>query len=280
MTSLQKVIKYGAIAFGFYLVFVILSAIIFSITAVFGISTGLNSNNSVESNQEITFFEESYENVNNLDIKLDVSKLNIKNGSEFKVEVTNPTNKFYCKMDGDTLKIRDERKNVKWFNFSNDVIPEIVIYIPNAVKLNEIEIDTGVSETYIEQLVANEVDIEIGVGKFVINNIVTKKAKISGGAGEANINKSSIDVLKLDAGIGKFAINSKVSEEAKIEAGVGQLILNLQGNKNNYKVKTETGLGSLLVDGKKVSDNQVIGDGNSYIKVEAGVGEVRVNFFE
>ena len=280
MISLQKVIKYGAIAFGFYLVFVILSAIIFSITAVFGISTGLNGNNSVESNQEITFFEESYENVNNLDIKLDVSKLNIKNGSEFKVEVTNPTNKFYCKMDGDTLKIRDERKNVKWFNFSNDVIPEIVIYIPDTFKLNEIEIDTGVSETNIEQLVANEVDIQIGVGKFVINNIVTKKAKISGGAGEANINKSSIDVLKLDAGIGKFAINSKVSEEAKIEAGVGQLILNLQGNKNNYKVKTETGLGSLLVDGKKVSDNQVIGDGNSYIKVEAGVGEVRVNFFE
>ena len=37
MTSLQKIIKYGAIAFGFYLVFVILSAIIFSITAVFGI---------------------------------------------------------------------------------------------------------------------------------------------------------------------------------------------------------------------------------------------------
>ena len=280
MTSLQKVIKYGAIAFGFYLVFVILSAIIFSITAVFGISTGLNSNNSVESNQEITFFEESYENVNNLDIKLDVSKLNIKNGNEFKVEVTNPTNKFYCKIDGDTLKIRDERKNVKWFNFSHDVIPEIVIYIPDTFKLNEIEIDTGVSETNIEQLVANEVDIQIGVGKFVINNIVTKKAKISGGAGEANINKSSIDVLKLDAGIGKFAINSKVSEEAKIEAGVGQLILNLQGNKNNYKVKTETGLGSLLVDGKKVSDNQVIGDGNSYIKVEAGVGEVRVNFFE
>lgn len=280
MTSLQKVIKYGAIAFGFYLVFVILSAIIFSITAVFGISTGLNSNNSVESNQEITFFEESYENVNNLDIKLDVSKLNIKNGSEFKVEVTNPTNKFYCKMDGDTLKIKDERKNVKWFNFSNDVIPEIVIYIPDTFKLNEIEIDTGVSETNIEQLVANEVDIQIGVGKFVINNIVTKKAKISGGAGEANINKSSIDVLKLDAGIGKFVINSKISEEAKIEAGVGQLILNLKGNRNNYKVKTETGLGSLLVDGKKVSDNQVIGDGNSYIKVEAGVGEVRVNFFE
>lgn len=283
MTSLQKVIKYGAIAFGFYLVFVILSAIIFCISAVFRVSIGLNRykyNSSVQSSEEITFFEESYENVNNLDIKLDVSKLNIKNGNEFKVEVTNPTNKFYCKMDGNTLKIRDERKNVNWFNFSDDVIPEIVLYIPSNTKLEEIEISTGVSETNIEQLVANEVDIEIGVGKFTVNNIVAKTAKISGGAGEANINRGNIDVLKLDAGIGKFVINSKILEEAKIEAGVGQLIINLEGNKNNYKVKTSTGLGNLLVDGKKASDNQVIGDGNSYIKVEAGVGEVRVNFID
>jgi len=280
MTSLQKVIKYGAIAFGFYLVFVILSAIIFCISAVFGVSIGLNRYNSTETNQEMTFFEESYKNVNNLDIKLDVSKLTIKNGNEFKVEVTNPTNKFYCDMDGDTLKIRDERKNVRWFNFSNDVIPEIIVYIPKNIKLEDIDISTGVSETYIEELIANEVDVEIGVGKFVIDNIVTERAKISGGAGEANINKSNIDVLKLDAGIGKFVINSKVSEEAKIEAGVGQLIVNLEGNRNDYKVKTSTGLGSLLVDGKKASDEQIIGDGNAYIKVEAGVGEVRINFFE
>jgi len=43
MTSLQKVIKYGAMAFGFYLVFVIISAIVFGITTIFGISFGINS---------------------------------------------------------------------------------------------------------------------------------------------------------------------------------------------------------------------------------------------
>ncbi len=282
MTSLQKVIKYGAIAFGFYLVFVILSAIIFSISAIFGVSIGLNKYNSYkeQETQGIVDFEEVYENVNNLDIELDVSKLNIKNGDEFKVEVINPTNKFYCEMNGNTLKIKDKRTNVNLFNFSDDVIPEIVVYIPDNIKLEEIEINTGVSETYIEELIADKVDIEIGVGKFVVNNIVAEEVKISGGAGETNINKSTLDVLKLDAGIGKFTINSKISEEAKIEAGVGQLIINLEGNRDNYKVKTGTGLGSLLVDGKKASDNQIIGDGNSDIKVEAGVGEVRVDFID
>ena len=59
MTPLQKGIKYGAIAFGFYLVFVILSAIIYGITAIFGISIGINTYKSYTTQEEtvISSFE-------------------------------------------------------------------------------------------------------------------------------------------------------------------------------------------------------------------------------
>lgn len=283
MTPLQKVIKYGAIAFGFYLVFVILSAIIFGITAIFGIFLGINTYKSYTTKEEmiIESFEETFEDVGNLDVKLNVSKLTIKTGDEFRVEVKNPTDEFYCNMDGDTLKIRDERSNANLFNFSNeDVIPEIILYIPQNQEFSNIEMEAGVNETYIEKIVADKVDIETGVGKFTIGEVKADVANISGGAGETNIEKSTLNELKLEAGVGKFVINSEISEEAKIDAGVGQLIVNLEGNKENYKVKTSTGLGNLLVDGKKAEDNQIIGDGNSYIKVEAGVGEVQINFLE
>lgn len=283
MTPLQKVIKYGAIAFGFYLVFVILSAIIFGIVTIFGVFLGIDTYKSYTTKEEVIMesFEETFESANNLDIKLNVSKLTIKIGDEFRVEVKNPTDEFYCKMDGDTLKIRDERSNVNLFNFSSDdVIPEIILYIPQNQEFSNIEIEAGVNETYIEKIVADKVDIETGVGKFTIGNIEADVANISGGAGETNIEKSTLKELKLEAGVGKFVINSKISEEAKIDAGVGQLIVNLEGNKESYKVKASTGLGSLLVDGKKAEDNQIIGDGSSYIKVEAGVGEVKINFLE
>lgn len=279
MTSLQRVIKYGAIAFGFYLVFVIISAIIVGITAIFGISFGINTYKSHSSQDSaISSFNESFDGVNNLDIKLEVSKLNIKNGDEFRVEVINPTNEFYCKMNGDTLKIKDNRKGFTWFDFSDNVITEITIYIPENQNLEKIELEAGVNEAYIEKLSANRINIETGVGKFAADDIVADVFKIDGGAGETKIVNSKVNELELDAGVGKFVINSEVLEEAKIEAGVGQLIINLKGDKNNYKVKTSTGLGSLLVDGKKVSDEQIIGDGDSYVKVEAGVGEVQVNF--
>lgn len=283
MTPLQKVIKYGAIAFGFYLVFVILSAIIFGIVTIFGIFFGIDTYKSYKTKEEVTMesFEETFEITDNLDIKLYVSKLTIKTGEKFRIEVKNPTDEFYCKIDGNTLKIRDERSNINLFNFSNsDVIPEIILYIPQNQKFSNIEIEAGVSETYIEKAVANKVDIEAGVGKFTIEYIEADVANISGGAGETNIEKSTFGELKLEAGIGKFVINSEILEESKIDAGVGQLIVNLEGKKENYKVKTSTGLGSLLVDGKKAEDNQIIGEGNSYIKVEAGVGEVKVNFLE
>lgn len=283
MTTLQKVIKYGAMAFGFYLAFVILSAIIFGIVTIFGVFFGIDAYKSYTSKEVVTneSFEETFETANDLNIKLDVSKLTIKTGDKLRVEVKNPTDDFYCQKDGDTLKIRDKRSNINLFNFSNnDVIPEIILYIPQNQEFSNIEIETGISETYIEKLVAKEIDIEIGLGKFTIGDIKADVANISGGAGEANIEKSTLGELKLEAGVGKFIINSKISEEAKIDAGVGQLIVNLEGNKEDYKVKTSTGLGSLLVDGKTAGDNQIIGDGSSYIKVEAGVGEVRMNFLE
>lgn len=281
MTLLQKVIKYGAMIFGFYLAFVILSAIVFGIISVFSISVGLDAYKSHTTEQQIAAsFEETFEGVNKLDIKLDVSKLNVKNGDKFKVEVTNPTNDFYCKMDGDTLKIRDDRTNFDLFGFTDEVIPEIIVYIPENQELKDIEIRAGVNETCIEQLVADEIDIESGVGKFTIGNLKADVVNINGGAGETNIEASTINKLKLEAGVGKFVINSEIVEEAKVEAGVGQLIVNLKGKKQNYKVKTSTGLGSLLVDGEKAEDNQIIGDGNSYIEIQAGVGEVKVDFTE
>lgn len=279
MTSLQKVIKYGAMIFGFYLVFVIISAIVFGITAIFGISFGINTYKSANNGDSgIPSFTQSFENVNSLNIELDVSKLYIKKGNEFKVEVDKPTNKFYCKMNDTTLKIKDNRSKVGIFNFSDDVVPNITIYIPENYELDKIELDAGINETYIETLVADKVDIEAGVGKFIVDDINADILKIEGGAGETKIGNSNVNELKLDAGVGKFVINSKVAEEAKIDAGVGQLIVNLKGNKEDYKVKTSTGLGNLLVDGKKASNDQIVGDGNSYINVEAGVGEVQVNF--
>ena len=43
MTTLQKIIKYGAIAFAIYLSVMIIGLIVFGITAIFGITTEIEA---------------------------------------------------------------------------------------------------------------------------------------------------------------------------------------------------------------------------------------------
>ena len=168
MTPFQKVIKYGAIAFGIYLCFIILSAILSVITAIFGISTGMELYKTYTSEETkiLSSIEEVYEDVKKIDINLDVSRLTIKEGEAFKLEVINPTDKFSNKIEDDILKIEDERS--KWFN-TNEKIPEIIIYIPQNTILEKVDIKAGVNEINIEKLNASNIEIENGVGKFLYN---------------------------------------------------------------------------------------------------------------
>lgn len=283
MKPFQKVIKYGAIAFGLYLCFIIISAIVFIITTVSGIFLGANTLKQYQHDSkkvEISSFEEKYDDIQNLNIELDASELVVKTGEEFKIEVHNATNKFYSKLEGNTLKIRDNRSGIKLFNISEENVPEIILYIPQDCQFDNVKIEAGINETYIENINAKEIKIDTGVGKFTIDNIQSDYLNIDGGAGETIINNAKLNKIDLDIGVGKFVINIDDVENAKVEAGIGQLILNINQNKEDYKINAETGIGNLLIDGQNVKGDTSIGTGNKYIKVEAGVGEIQVNFLQ
>lgn len=278
MTSFQKVIKYGAIAFAIYLCFVIISIIVGTITTIFGISLGMeifqNSNNEAM----ITKWEQEYSNMTSMDIDLSVCKLTIKKGDTLKVEASEVSDKFKCNTEGNKLKIEDKNLHRNFFNQTEDMKSEVIIYVPENMNFDEVTIETGVNETNIEYLKADKVNLEMGVGRYQINSLSAKYVKIEAGAGEANINDSNIEELKLDGGIGRLSFTGKITKTADIECGVGRLEINLIGSSDDYKIKAETGLGNFKVDGQNVSDHQTIGNGDVNVKVDAGVGETVVNF--
>lgn len=280
MTSFQKVIKYGAIALAIYLCFIIIGMIVFSITAIFGVTAGLEIfENNKDNVAMITKWEQEYSNITNMDIDLNVCKLNIKKGDTLKVDVLDVSNQFKCKAEGNKLKIEDKnlRKNI--FN-REDIKPEVTIYIPENIEFEEITIETGVNETNIESIKADRINLEMGVGKYQVDTISAKYVKIDAGAGEAIINNANIEELKLDGGVGKLVLGSKISKKADISSGVGRMELNLIGLPTAYRIKAETGLGNFVVNGQKVTENQTLGNGDATIKIDAGVGETVVNFQE
>lgn len=284
MKPFQKVIKYGAMAFAIYLAVMIISIIIFGLTAIFGIGVGIEkiSNNIGNStnNKELLTYTEEYTGIESLDIDLSKSGLEIKTGDSFKVEFINVSKDLSTKLNdsGKELKIEDE--TLKLFENVNSE-SKIIVYIPNDYELRSVKLDlVGVSGAYIEGFKAEKLEVDVGAGKYEINNVQVTTAEVDSGAGETYINNSTFDNLEFNAGVGQVTINCKVINKGEIESGVGKLEANLIGAKDNYKVRAETGIGNLTVDGNKVRDGEIVGNGSTNINVEAGIGETAINFVE
>ncbi len=284
MTPLQKIIKYGAIGFAIYLCLMIISMIVFGITAIFGITTGMemfSQNNHKQGTEVLTKWEQEYENITSLKVNLDICKLTIKKGEKLKVEARYVTQDFECKVEQNELKIKEPAKNRWWFlDQVDEEVPEVIIYVPETLELKEAKLETGINEANIEYLKADKVDIQMGLGKYQIQELIASNAKIEAGAGESKIEDSRIENLKLETGLGSLKLTSKILASADIDCGMGRVEINLLGKPEEYQVKAKTGLGAFKVNGKQVGDNQVIGEGNSVIKVEAGVGETVINLQE
>ncbi len=278
MTNFQKIIKYGAIAFAIYLCITIIGMIVFGITILFGIGTGMEIfQNYTEDTAMITKWEQEYTNITNLDIDLSVCQLKIKKGNTLKVDVSNVSDEFKCEAKQNKLEIKDT-KVIRNFWGIHDTKSEVTIYIPETIILEEINMKTGVNETEIEYLNAENMRLEIGIGKCNIKELSAQYAKIKLGAGETVIHKAEMERLKLEGGIGKLAFKSKITEKAEIHCGIGKMELGLIGEKEDYQIKAETGLGNFKVAGQKVSDESVIGSGDAIIEVEAGIGEMTIEF--
>ena len=53
---------------------------------------------------------------------------------------------------------------------------------------------------------------------------------------------------------------------------------NLLGNKKDYLIKADKGIGTIHVDEAVVSDDSTIGTGENTIKIDGGIGNIDVSF--
>lgn len=62
-----------------------------------------------------------------------------------------------------------------------------------------------------------------------------------------------------------------------IDAGVGSLKLNINGKKEDYKIKVSKGIGAIRINGDEVSNDSTTGNGENYIEIDGGIGDIRIN---
>lgn len=275
MTTTQKIIKYLAIAFALFLVISIFSII-------FGLSREIIS--SINSDKKDSKLLEEYttisNNVNNIEsFKIDISNddIEIKEGEKFEVKTNDPDVKFYH--ENSKVKIKTD-KTFSW-HLSNSSRGTIIIYLPNEFNITELELNLGAGKIDIDKIFVEILLMDLGAGTMTAKEInVYEKATINGGAGNINIYSGTINNLNLKLGAGNASIESDLTGSNTLTTGVGKLNLGLSQSKDNYKFDISKGLGNIILNDFDVSEDILIGDGETKIKISGAVGNIIINTAE
>lgn len=261
MTSGQKVIKVLAICLAALIIGIIVNAIL-SLVGLFSTSKNLQD------------YVKSFNNINNVEIDLNVTNLEIVSGVQFKVEAHNVTKSFEVVEKNNTLYIKEKNG---WFlnNYVKNNDSKVIVYIPQ--EINELKIDANTGNNTIKDIKANKLELDLGIGLVNINNSEFKESEIDGGTGEIEINNTVLNNLDLDTGIGEVNIRAQITGKSKIDTGIGKTNLTLMGNKDDYQFTIDKGIGELKIDNEKISSGKY-GNGQNLIDFEIGIGAVNINF--
>jgi hypothetical protein len=266
MTTVQKIIKYLAMAFAIALIIAIISGILQGI-GVISILTG-NNNKVSEDFREITVASQ----INELDIEIEAAELEIKSSDRFYIE-TNKKSLDVKEING-KLTIDDESKN---FIKSDEI--KIILYIPQGTTFKNAELTTGAGRVTVTNLSSEKLDIELGAGEFIGQGInASVKTELNGGAGKLTIKESTLKNLDFEMGVGAADITGDITGISELDLGVGSTNLTINGNKRDYSVQLNKGIGGATIDGQEIKDGAIVGDGANILKINGGVGEIKLNF--
>ena len=271
MTSAQKIIKYLALCLATFLVLLIISSLL-------GVFYSVSKILDVQKDNEVTMDKMSTVNfktddISSLDINLLFTNLIIKQGNNLHVETNNE--KVHFDEENNSLKIKEDSRN--WLSQNNK--GDLILYLPENSQFKTVEIQVGAGKIQIENLVTDFLSLELGAGETSIQRLnVSENCKIESGAGKVSLLDGRIKNLDLDLGVGKFELTSSLLGSNKINAGIGSLELNLLGNKKDYLIKADKGIGTIHVDEAVVSDDSTIGTGENTIKIDGGIGNIDVSF--
>lgn len=271
MTSAQKIIKYLALCLAIFLMFLIISSLL-------GVFYSVSKILDVQKDNEVTMDKMSTVNfktddISSLDINLLFTNLIIKQGDVLHVETNNE--KVHFDEENNSLKIKEDSRS--WLSQNNK--GNLILYLPENSQFKTVKIQAGAGKIQIENLVTDSLSLELGAGETSIQRLnVSENCKIESGAGKVSLLDGRIKNLDLDLGVGKFELTSSLLGSNKINAGIGSLELNLLGNKKDYLIKADKGIGTIHVDEAVVSDDSTIGTGENTIKIDGGIGNIDVSF--
>lgn len=283
MNGSGRAIKGAATALAIFIICIVISAICVAgigVTRLLGIWDAWEWREEPGSLTELTgegwadwTVAEARRNLKELEIDVKTAAVRLVEANEFRVETNN--SQMTGRYESGKLRLVEES-----FNFwEDDWESELVIYWPHDLELEKFRLSAGAAQVRLEEIEARNVELGLGAGRAEISNIVaTDRIKISGGAGVLEILDGELNNLDLDMGVGRTMLNARLTGNNKVDAGVGRLEINLEGKREDYRLKVDKGLGSIRLDGQELQSEQIYGQGATLVDIDGGVGAIEIRF--
>lgn len=267
MNRSQKIVKQIAIVLAILLSITIISSIVAAISSILVVTNIVESQDDENISKNVDIINQ----IENLKIDVGASKICIKEGEKLQIN----TNSRYIVVNEEKNTVTI--KELSHFTLGNSNY-ETTIYIPKDINFKKVEINIGAGKLEIENLNTEKLELSLGAGTTDIDYVKAISFKVETGAGKLNIKNSLFEKAKLDMGVGNTYIESEIKDIFDIDAGIGNLELKLLGNKEEYTLDIDKGVGNVTVDGVNVTN--VLGSGSRHIKVDGGIGNIDINFIK
>ena len=252
MTTAQKIIKYIATAFALFLVVTIISTVLSAGYGILNLIGLIHTKDNIIT-EDFKVISNDVKEVSTLKIDLACTNLDIKVGDNFKVETNN--SKIVFEENNGNAQIKEKNKN--WLNNNNNS-SDLIVYIPEAIQ---------------------NLYLELGAGDVHIENIaVTQQIEINGGVGKTDLKSCKINNLQANLGMGEFTFYGELTGKNTISSGIGEVNLNLINNKEDYTIDVSKGIGTVVLDGENVEADRKYGNGEKYLDIDGGIGDININF--
>ncbi len=246
MKPWQTAVRYGAIVFAVILIFNIIGWGL----RLLGFAIGVSSSGTYDEAKVYEFDTDT----DRIDIDLSAANLTVRFAKNDKVTVKSYLRGLTVKESFGKLKIKDNNTR-----FSSD------------------QINSWVEITIPEGMILRELDLDLGAGKTLLSSINAEVVDIDGGAGELLIRRCNIADFDLDMGVGKLDFQGRITDKADISLGVGESEFIFLGDRDDYRITVDRGIGSISVEGEDFKGGTV-GNGDIRVDIDGGVGRINVRF--
>lgn len=270
--SLGKVVYIIGKIFAIVLIVSIIATVVQGVFSIFSGGGVLDLGGHKE--DESSYFSQEY--IDELDgyclvAELKATDVTVNSGDKFEYKTNNKY--VTVKHENDKIIIK-ETKIAK-----NKKNGKLELTIPKDKTFSTVDFSSGAGNVTINGLSTNELDFELGAGDVTVNDlVVSDSAEIDCGVGNFNVNGGSIKDLELNSGVGNVSFSTALFGDCEINSGIGEIDFNVLGSADDYSVSVSKMAGEVYVDGKKVSGDTTVGNGQNEIEINGALGKVSVFF--